>query len=163
MLPGWTTRPASATLEPVTAPTSARAAHLSPQTPARDHPQPSRNPQFRGNPRRQGPSTALDDAGLTGTGQSSADVLGVPGTVLAERLTGHLVREIMLRGSGGGPLTPLADQLNHDRTYLQGQRVEGIVARLVDEVWDAQVRSDNGAVVVGPPLGEVTDPIALGQ
>jgi hypothetical protein len=83
--------------------------------------------------------------------------------VLAERLTGHLVREIMLRGSGGGPLTPLADQLNHDRTYLQGQRVEGIVARLVDEVWDAQVRSDNGAVVVGPPLGEVTDPIALGQ
>ena len=59
----------------------------------------------------------LYDAGLTGTGQSSADVLGVPGTVLAERLTGHLVREIMFRGSAGGPLTPLADQLNHDLTH----------------------------------------------
>ena len=46
-----------------------------------------------------GQLAVLDDAGLTGTGQSSADVLGVPGTVLADRLTGHLVREIMLRGS----------------------------------------------------------------
>ena len=73
----------------------------------------------------------LDDAGRTGTGQSSAEVLGVPGAVLAEKLTGHLVREIMLRGSGGGPLTPLADQLNHDLTHLQGQRVEGMLARLV--------------------------------
>ena len=73
----------------------------------------------------------LDDAGRTGAGQSSAEVLGVPGAVLAEKLTGHLVREIMLRGSGGGPLTPLADQLNHDLTHLQGQRVEGMLARLV--------------------------------
>jgi len=68
----------------------------------------------------------LDDAGLTGTGRSSADVLGVPDTALAEKLAGHLVREIILRGSGGGPLTPLASQLNHDLTHLQGQRPEGI-------------------------------------
>ena len=67
-----------------------------------------------------GQLAVLDDAGLTGTGQSSADVLGVPGTVLADRLTGHLVREIIVRGSGGGPLTPLADQLNHELTRLQG-------------------------------------------
>ena len=40
----------------------------------------------------------LDDPGLTGTGQSSAELLGVPGTVLAEQLAGHLVREVMLRG-----------------------------------------------------------------
>ena len=32
----------------------------------------------------------LDDADLTGTGQSSAEVLGLPGTVLADRLTHHL-------------------------------------------------------------------------
>jgi hypothetical protein len=44
----------------------------------------------------------LDDADLTGVGESWADVAGVPGAVLAERLTGHLVREIMLRGSRGG-------------------------------------------------------------
>jgi hypothetical protein len=43
--------------------------------------------------------------------------------VLAEKLTGYLVREIMFRGSGGGPLTPLAEQLNHDLTHLRGQRV----------------------------------------
>ena len=53
----------------------------------------------------------LDNAELTGAGRSSADVLGVPGSVLADRLTGHLVREIIVRGSGGGPLAPLADQL----------------------------------------------------
>ena len=32
-----------------------------------------------------GQLAVLDDAGLTGTGQSSADVLGVPGSVLADR------------------------------------------------------------------------------
>jgi hypothetical protein len=72
----------------------------------------------------------LDDVGRTGTGQSSAEVLGVPGAVLAEKLTGCLVREIMFRGSGGGPLAPLADQLNHDLTHLQGLRVEGMLAWL---------------------------------
>ncbi len=72
----------------------------------------------------------LDDAVRTGTGQASAEILGVSGTVVAEKLTGHLVREIMFRGSGGGPLAPLADQLNHDLTHLQGQRVEGMLARL---------------------------------
>ena len=53
-----------------------------------------------------GQLAVLDDAGLTGTGQSSADVMGVPGAVLADKLTGHLVREIIVRGSGGGPLAP---------------------------------------------------------
>ncbi len=76
----------------------------------------------------------LDDAVVTGTGQSSAEVLGVPGSVLAQTLAGHLVREIMVRGSGGGPLTPLADQLNHDVTHLQGQRLEGMLAQLADRV-----------------------------
>ena len=79
----------------------------------------------------------LDDAGLTGTGHSSADLLGVQATVLAEQLAGHLVREIMRRGSHSGPLAPLADQLNHDVTHLQGQRLEGMLARLASEVRDA--------------------------
>ena len=115
-----------------------------------------------------GQLAVLDDAGLTGTGQSSAEVLGVPGTVLADRLTGHLVREIMLRGSRGGPLTPLADQLNHDLTHLQvrrvevqGQRVESMLARLADEVRDALARPGSGAAAAGRPLDEVTDPFAL--
>ena len=110
----------------------------------------------------------LDDADLTGTWQSSAEVLGVPGTVLADRLTGHLVREIMFRGSRGGPLTPLADQLNHDLTHLQvrrvevqGQRVEGMLAQLADEVRGALVRPGGGAAAAGRPLDDVTDPFAL--
>jgi hypothetical protein len=105
-----------------------------------------------------GQLAVLDDPGLTGTGQSSADVLGVPGTVLADRLTGHLVREIIVRGSGGGPLTPLADQFNHELTRLQ---IEGMFARLAGEVRDALARPDSGVTVAGRPLEEVTDPFVL--
>jgi hypothetical protein len=76
----------------------------------------------------------LDDPAVTGNGQSSMELLGVPGGVLAETLAGYLVREIMVRGSGGGPLAPLADQLNHDVTHLQGQRLEGLLAQLAEQV-----------------------------
>jgi len=76
----------------------------------------------------------LDDPGVTGTGQSSAELLGVPGGVLGEILARHLVREIMVRGSRGGPLTPLAGQLNHDAAHLQGQRLERMLAQLAGQV-----------------------------
>ena len=66
---------------------------------------------------------ALDDAGL-----------GASGAVLSDRLIGCLVLEIKVRGSQGGPLTPLADQLNHELTQLQSQRIEGKVDRLLDEI-----------------------------
>lgn len=74
----------------------------------------------------------LDDANLTGTGQSSADVLGVPGTVVAGKLTSHLLREIVIRGSRGGPLFPLASQLNDDVTHLQGQHTATVLGQVVD-------------------------------
>jgi hypothetical protein len=76
----------------------------------------------------------LDDPGLTGTGKSSAEVLGVPTTVLAETLTRYLVQEIVVRGARGGPLAPLAAQLNHDVTHLQGQQLEAMFAQLADEI-----------------------------
>jgi hypothetical protein len=76
----------------------------------------------------------LDDASLTGTGQSSAQVMGVPGAEVAQKLTAHLLREIVARGSRGGPLEPLANQLNHDRAYLQGLRVEGKIDQLDDKL-----------------------------
>jgi hypothetical protein len=79
----------------------------------------------------------LDDASLIGTGQSSADVPEVPGTLVAEKLAGHLLREILVRGSRGGPLFPLAEQLNHDVTHLQGERIEAILGRLDDEIREA--------------------------
>ena len=103
----------------------------------------------------------LDDASLTGTGESPADLLGVPATVVAAKLTGHLVREIVVRGSSGEPLTPLAGQLNHDLTHLQGQRIEGMLAQLLDEVRDALAPAGSAAGPVGWPLAEVTDPFDL--
>ena len=77
-----------------------------------------------------GKLAVLDDPDITGVGQSSA----VQGRVLADTLAGHLVQEIMVRGSRGGPLAPLADQLNHDVTHLQGRRLEGMLGRLADQV-----------------------------
>ena len=74
----------------------------------------------------------LEDVALTGTGQSSADLLGVPGGVMAEKLTNHLLREIIIRGSQGGPLVPLAAQLNDDMTHLQGQQLEGMVSEALE-------------------------------
>jgi tetratricopeptide (TPR) repeat protein len=84
----------------------------------------------------------LDEAGLTGIGKSSADVLGIPGAVLAERLTGHLLREIAVRGIGGGPLFPLASQLNDDLTHLQGRRLEDMIGHLATELREALGRLD---------------------
>jgi hypothetical protein len=110
-----------------------------------------------------------DNAGRTAAaGQVPAEVLGVPGAVLAEKLTGHLVQEIMLRGSGGGPLAPLADQLNHDLTHLQGQRVEGMLARLVALAVAPSAEAGDPAREVRParPAGAVqvseADPRRLG-
>jgi hypothetical protein len=87
----------------------------------------------------------LDDVALTGTGQSSAETLGVAGGTLAETLTRHLVREIMFRGSDGGPLAPLANQLNHDVTHLQGRRIEGLLTHLAVQMALAQAGSTPAA------------------
>jgi tetratricopeptide (TPR) repeat protein len=96
----------------------------------------------------------LDDASLTSTGQSSADVLGVPGDVIADALTGHLIREIVTRGARDMPLFPLASQLNHDLTHLQGQRLEGMLEQLAGEVRAALVRLDVAAAVAVAPAVE---------
>jgi hypothetical protein len=95
--------------------------------------------------------TAADDADGAAAGHSPTEVLGVPGAALAEKLTGHLVLEITLRGSGGGPLTPLAVQLNQDRTHR-------MLIRLADEGQGARAQAGSAAAV---PVGEA-DPRRLG-
>jgi len=108
-----------------------------------------------------GQIAVLDNASLTGIGQSSADLLAVPATVVADKLTGHLLREVMIRGAGGGPLTPLAGQLNDDLTHLQGQRIEGMLAQVLDRLGDALAAPGSAAGPAGWPLAEVADPFAL--
>jgi hypothetical protein len=78
---------------------------------------------------------------------SSAQVLGVATADLAAGLARHLVREIIVRGSHGGPLEPLAAQLNHDLTHVQGHRLE----RLLVDVREA---------LTVPPSGQAS-PAAL--
>jgi len=102
----------------------------------------------------------LDDPDVTGTGQSSMDLLGVPGGVLGETLTSHLVREIVVRGAWGGPLAPLAAQLNHDVTHLQGQRLEGMLAQLVSLVL-ALAQSGGGPQVPRKPVRLPPRPVVL--
>jgi hypothetical protein len=110
-----------------------------------------------------GQLSVLDDAG-----QPVVSLPGVQVSEVAAKLTGHLVREIMMRGSQGGPLTPLADQLNHDLTHLQGQRlegqgqrVEGMLAQLLDWLGGGPPLPGRAAGPVGWPLAEVGDPFAL--
>ena len=104
----------------------------------------------------------LDDASLTGTGQSSADVLGVPGAVVAAKLTGHLLQEIVVRGSRGGPLFPLASQLNDDVTHLQGQQIQDAVRQFGSEILDALARLDSIHIAAAAPtaLAQLPPPVA---
>ncbi|MGD0609359.1 MAG: hypothetical protein ABSA53_37995 [Streptosporangiaceae bacterium] len=104
-----------------------------------------------------GQLAVVNDADLTGTWQFSSDVLGIPAGILAEELTGHLLGEIVARGAGGGPLEPLANQLNHDVTHLQGQRLESRINRLVMGVEHA--RHQEASPALAPSLaGAVDDP-----
>jgi len=81
-----------------------------------------------------GQLAVLDDTGPVAPGQALADVREVPGPALAERLTAHLLREIVARGARGGPLFPLASQLNDDMTHLQGQRLEGMLGDVLSRL-----------------------------
>ena len=75
----------------------------------------------------------LDDRDITTEpGFSSADALGLTVALVTEKLAGRLLQQITVRGVRGGPLQPLANQLSHDRNYLQGLRMEGKVDHLDD-------------------------------
>jgi WD40 repeat protein len=106
---------------------------------------------------------SLDDPSLTGTGQSSAEMLGTSGAVVAEKLTSHLLREIVVRAAQGGPLSPLAAQLNHDATHLQGQRIEKILGRLDNEVRKALARLDVGQAAIAAQPDDQRSPTAANR
>jgi hypothetical protein len=114
----------------------------------------------------------LGDAQVTGTGRSSAALLGVSAQALADLLTSQLLRELLARGASGGPLAPLADQLNHDLTHLQGQQHSASLARLTNELravlatlhrldWQNWSVPSKPPPPIGRPIHELTDPFAL--
>jgi tetratricopeptide (TPR) repeat protein len=89
----------------------------------------------------------LGDADLTGLGRSSADLLGVSITTLAEMLTHNLLREVVIRGAVGGPLVWLANQLSHEQTQALGRQIEHKVDRRVDEVLEVLTRLERVTLV----------------
>ena len=97
---------------------------------------------------------AVLDTSLTGIGQPAADVRGVSGAALANSMASNLVQEIMLRGSRGGPLAPLADQLNHDLTHLK-------LDWLLDEVQDTLARAGGGPEAPRKPVRLAPRPVFL--
>jgi tetratricopeptide (TPR) repeat protein len=98
----------------------------------------------------------LDDQEVTGTGQSSAEVLGIPVGELSQRLAARLVSEVMSRAARGGPLAPLAAQLNADMTRLQNQKTHEELRQLSVEVMEAMARASQ------PPASAMA-PLALSQ
>jgi tetratricopeptide (TPR) repeat protein len=73
----------------------------------------------------------LGDSDLTELGLSSLDLVGVKLEPLAGTLATHMVRQIAIRGTRGGPLMPLAVQLGQDATHLQGRRIERRLEQLI--------------------------------
>jgi tetratricopeptide (TPR) repeat protein len=108
-----------------------------------------------------GQLTVLHDPAITGTVLSSADVLEVPEGVLATTLTRHLLRQIIVRGARGGPLFPLASQLNDDVNGLRGQRIETVLGQLASEVRQALTRLDTTHSVAAVPTALAQLPIAV--
>ena len=114
----------------------------------------------------------LGDTEITGTGESSSEVLGVPVPAVVETLTRKLLQEIIVRGATGGPLTSLADQLNHDLTHLKGQQLSASLARLTNDLQTALATLDRldqrpslvpakTPTTLGRPVRELTDPFSL--
>ncbi len=76
-----------------------------------------------------GQLASLDDlAEATG---SSSEPLGVSAALLTEKLATHLLREILVRGASGGPLAPLARQ-------LEIESVRELVGHLLDPGTEAR-------------------------
>jgi hypothetical protein len=78
-----------------------------------------------------GQLSGLDDAQGPATG-----LLGVPAGMVAARLTDHLISEILARGSGGGPLEPLANQFGHELTHSQLEKLNDMASSHAQAVRD---------------------------
>jgi tetratricopeptide (TPR) repeat protein len=100
----------------------------------------------------------LDNPRLTVTVKSLTGMGDLSATIVAQKLTGHLMREIVARGSRGGPLAPLAHQLSDDRTYLHGLQMEGKVDQLDDKLLEVLALLGGTRAVAAAPVALVQLP-----
>jgi hypothetical protein len=95
---------------------------------------------------------------MTGVGQSAADALEISTVELTEKLYSHLCQQIVFLGSRGGPLEPLANELNHEVTHRRLEQTADAIRHVAAAVEAGFARQ--GAVHTahrpGPP-----QPLAL--
>lgn len=95
----------------------------------------------------------FDDPSLTGVGRSAAEELEVSNVELGEVLSAHLRRQIAFAGSHGGPLAALANELNHEFTHQQLEKMEATIQQVASVVSSgiAQHAGDGQAGNPGDP------------
>ena len=95
----------------------------------------------------------LDDASMTGVSQSAADALEISTVELTEKLYGHLCQQIVFLGSRGGPLEPLANELNHEITHRRLEQTADAIRQVAAavEAGFARQGADHTAHRPGPP------------
>lgn len=109
-----------------------------------------------------GQLAVLGDPTLTGQHQSAAEMFGISATELVDTLIKNLVWQITIRASRGGPLVPLATQINHDMTHLQThdamcqlQQTHDAVRQIGAAVEEALQRLEAAAFMQSPsPLAD---------
>jgi len=92
----------------------------------------------------------FDDASMTGVGQSAAEALEISTVELTEKLYGHLRQQIIFRGSRGGPLEPLANELNHETTHRGLERNTDAIRQVAAAVEAGFARQDANRTVRRP-------------
>jgi len=85
--------------------------------------------------------------------QSAADALEISTVVLTEKLYGHLCQQIVFLGSRGGPLEPLANELNHEVTHRRLEQTADAIRQVAAavEAGFARQGADHTAQRPGPP------------
>ena len=103
-----------------------------------------------------GQLAVLEDRGLTtAPGQSWADAAGVAAGVLAPQLTAALLSQILSRAARGGPLVPLAAQLNADMGHMGELQTRDLVRQQSAELLEAITRIGQLSAL---PAGDVFMP-----
>ena len=82
--------------------------------------------------------------------------------MVAQKLTRHLLREIVACGAEGGPLLPLASQLNHDQLQLEGEQIKGMIGEALERLAWKRLQEDKAITGCGHGCSQKPDCNASG-